>query len=251
MELTGKTIVITGAESGIGKAAAIACVQPGARVVLGGINEQQLGACVAQLRRTYGTQAALGVPTDIRDETQVDRLFQEAIQACGGIDGAFANAGIIGTKGPAVDTGRAVWDDVLAVNLTGTYLTVIAAARILVAQGRGGSIIATGSSSALRTVHGLMAYAASKGAIHTMMQALAVELGPHRIRVNTLVPGTTATDATRAIPGNYLAEAAKSLPMLEVVQPEELGRYVAFAFSDALPHLTGSLLKVDAGRTIA
>jgi NAD(P)-dependent dehydrogenase (short-subunit alcohol dehydrogenase family) len=251
VQLTGKTIVITGAESGIGKAAAIACVQAGARVILGGINGPLLDACVAELRGTGGPQAALGVRTDIRDESQVNALFERALQACGSIDGAFANAGVIGSKVQAVEATREVWDEVMAVNLTGTYLTVLAAARILVAQGRGGSIIATGSSSALRTVPGLMAYAASKGAVHTMMQALAVELGPHRIRVNTLVPGTTATDATRAIPGDYLAEAARALPMREVVQPEELGRYVAFAFSDALPHLTGSLLKVDAGRTIA
>lgn len=251
MQLTGKTIVITGAESGIGKAAAMSCAEAGARIVAGGINAAALDACVAELCHAHGKDAAIGVVTDIRNEGQVKALFARAQQAYGGIDAAFANAGIIGPKAPAVESDRKVWDEVMAVNLTGTYLTVIEAARILVAQGRGGSIIATGSSSAMRTVPGLMAYAASKGAVHTMMQALAVELGPHRIRVNTLVPGTTATDATRAIPGDYLAQVARSLPMLEVVQPEELGRYVAFAFSDALPHLTGSLLKVDAGRTIA
>jgi NAD(P)-dependent dehydrogenase (short-subunit alcohol dehydrogenase family) len=134
-------------------------------------------------------------------------------------------------------------------NLTGTFLTVQAAARVLIAQGRGGSIVATGSSSVLRPAPRLSAYAASKGGVHAMMQAIAVELAPYRIRVNTLVPGTTATDATRALPG-YLEKVAAALPLGEVVTTEELGEYVAFVLSDACPHLTGALLKLDSGRTI-
>lgn len=251
MQLKGKIIVITGAESGIGKAAAMSCAEAGARIVAAGINATALEACVALLCRRHGRDAAIAVVTDIREESQVMALFASALTAFGGIDGVFANAGIIGTQRPAIDAERQIWDEVMSVNLTGTYFTVIEAARVLVAQGRGGSIIATGSSSALRTVPGLLAYAASKGAVHTMMQALAVELGPYRIRVNTLVPGTTSTDATRALPGDYLSKVAKALPMQELTEPEELGRYVAFAFSDALPHMTGSLLKVDSGRTIA
>ena len=251
MQLTGKVFVITGAESGIGKAAAVACAQAGAHIVAAGLNANALSRCVAELCDANGANAAIAVPTDVRIEAQVEALFKKAQTHFGGIDGVLANAGIIGTKTPAIDGGRKVWDEVMEVNLTGTYLTIMAAAKILIAQGRGGSLMATGSSSALRTVPGLMAYAASKGAVHTMMQALAVELGPYKIRVNTLVPGTTETDATRALPGRYLEEVAKTLPMLEVVQPEELGQYVAFAFSDAMPHLTGALLKCDAGRTIA
>lgn len=99
----------------------------------------------------------------------------------------------------------------LAVNLAGTFLTLAAAARRLVAQGGGGSLIATGSSSVLKPVTGLAPYAAAKGGVHALMHALALELAPWRIRVNTLVPGTTATEATRAMPG-YLDDVARALP---------------------------------------
>lgn len=82
-----------------------------------------------------------------------------------------------------------------------------------------------------------------------MMHALAIELAPHRIRVNTLVPGTTSTEATRNMPG-YLEKAAQSLPLGSVVEADELGRYAAFVLGDSLPHMTGSQLKLDAGRTL-
>lgn len=193
--------------------------------------------------------SALAVPTDIASAEAVARLFDAALERFGHINGVVANAGIIGARKAVVELTLEDWRQVLDVNLTGTFLTVMEAARVLVRQGQGGSIIATGSSTALRPVSGLLAYVASKGGVHALMQSLALELAPHRIRVNTLVPGTTATDATRAMPG-YLDQVAQSLPMGEVVDAAELGRYVAFALSDQLPHLTGAHLKIDAGRTI-
>jgi NAD(P)-dependent dehydrogenase (short-subunit alcohol dehydrogenase family) len=189
------------------------------------------------------------VPTDIRNAAAVESLFELALRRFGRIDGVVANAGIIGARKPAPELSLEDWRHVLDVNLTGTFLTVLEAARVLVRQGQGGSIIATGSSTALKPVPGLLPYVASKGGVHALMHALALELAPHRIRVNTLVPGTTATDATRAMPG-YLDQVAQSLPMGEVVDAAELGRYVAFALSDQLPHLTGTHLKIDAGRTL-
>jgi NAD(P)-dependent dehydrogenase (short-subunit alcohol dehydrogenase family) len=101
-----------------------------------------------------------------------------------------------------------------------------------------------------RPVERAVAYVASKGGVHAMMEALALELGKHRIRVNTLVPGQTATPPLRAIPG-YLEKAASVLPLQEVTEPEELGWLVAFALSDLTPHMTGSHLKIDSGRTIS
>lgn len=247
--LKNKIIVVTGAESGIGKATAAACADAGARIVAAGLDEARLQASVDELCARHGSGSAVAIKTDVRNDYQVKELFAQAVQQFGAIDATFANAGILGNRCSAVETSRWDWDDVMAVNLHGTFLTVIESARIMVRQGRPASIIATGSSSVLRTVPGFLAYAVSKGAVHTMMQALALELAPYRIRVNTLVPGTTVTDATRAVDG-YLEVAAKALPMQECVEPEELGRLVAFAFSDALPHMTGTLLKVDAGRSI-
>ncbi|MGO4676703.1 SDR family NAD(P)-dependent oxidoreductase [Bosea sp. 2YAB26] len=247
MLLSGKVIVVTGAESGIGRAIAEACAEQGASLIVAGLDKSKLADVAAALGSAG--RDALAVATDIREAVAVSRLFSAAVERFGRIDAAVANAGIIGARKPAAELTLEDWQQVLDVNLTGTFLTVLEAARVMVRQGGGGSIIATGSSTALRPVSGLLPYVASKGGVHALMQGLALELAPHRIRVNTLVPGTTATDATRAMPG-YLDQVAKSLPMGEVVDVQELGRYVAFALSDQLPHLTGAHLKIDAGRTI-
>ncbi len=247
MDLSGKVVVVTGAESGIGKAISLACAAEGASVVAAGLMEEKLHATADQIR-SHGAKA-LAVYTDISSPESVSHLFEVAQHTFGRIDAAVANAGIIGDQTPAVDLTLDNWKRTIDVNLTGTFLTVTAAARILVKQGEGGSILATGSSTALKPVAGLMGYAASKGGVHAMMHALAVELAPYRVRVNTLVPGTTSTEATRNMPG-YLEKVAQSLPLGSVVEADELGRYAAFVLGDSLPHLTGSQLKLDAGRTL-
>lgn len=141
------------------------------------------------------------------------------------------------------------WKQIVETNLTGTFITLRAAARILIDQGEGGSLIATGSSTAIRpaTVAPL-AYMASKAGVHQLMRALTLEMAEHNIRVNTLVPGGTATPLVLAIP-NYAERAFATVPMKALVEPDELGAIVAFALSDQAPHMTGTLLKVDAGRT--
>jgi len=245
--LSGKVVVVTGGESGIGRAVALSCAAAGARIVAAGLNEAGLEETVSRARAA-GAQAS-AFTCDVRDDTRLRSLFDHAAEQHGGLDAVVANAGVIGSQQALVDLAPDAFRAMIETNLTGTFLTVQAAARVLIAQGRGGSIVATGSSSVLRPAPRLSAYAASKGGVHAMMQAIAVELAPYRIRVNTLVPGTTATDATRALPG-YLEKVAAALPLGEVVTTEELGEYVAFVLSDACPHLTGALLKLDSGRTI-
>ena len=246
MRLDGKVVVVTGAESGIGRAIAKACAIQGASVVLSGLNTEGLSQSAAGMADGRTTIC----PVDIRLRASVDELFRHAMDHFGRIDAVVANAGVAPPKKPALEVTDEEWNSSISVNLTGTYNTVTAAGRILVAQGKGGSIIATGSSTAVRAMPGLLAYSAAKAGLHGLMRQLALELAPYKIRVNTLVPGTAATELARAMPG-HLEHAATVLPMGEVVEPDELGRYVAFAISDAVPHMTGAMLSVDSGRTIA
>tara|TARA_R110002110_G_scaffold415612_2_gene651714 strand:- start:173409 stop:174158 length:750 start_codon:yes stop_codon:yes gene_type:complete len=249
MELTGKTIIITGAASGIGKASASARLRVGANVVLNDIEGAKLAATVSELEAAIPDAAALGVEADIRDGDQVAGLFDQTVERFGRIDGILANAGITGTREPIAELDFDSWDAVMDVNLNGTFRVVTEGARRLLAQGDGGSIIISGSSQGIRPLPGFIAYAASKGALHNLAQSLAFELAEHRIRVNVLVPGTTNTELVRAMPGHG-ERVAKTFPLGELAEPEELAQFVVFAMSDLAPHMTGTLLKIDSGRLI-
>ena len=254
LSLHGKAIVVTGAESGIGREIARACAAAGARVAVGGLQAAGLDETVALIvaDAAVGGRAqpeAFAMAADVSDASQIRSFFNEVQARFGTLDGAVCNAGVLNRRAPAIELSVEEWQRTIAVNLSGTFLTLTEAARIMMAHGRGGSLVATGSSSAIRGITGMLPYIASKAGVHAMVQALALELGPHGIRVNTLVPGTTETPLTLSMPG-YLAEAAAQLPMREVVQTAELARFVLFALSDAAPHMTGTLLKIDSGRTI-
>ncbi|MEI9927519.1 MAG: SDR family NAD(P)-dependent oxidoreductase [Sphingomonas sp.] len=247
--LADKIVLVTGAASGIGRAIALTCAGQGAALCLADIDAVALERTRAEVD-ALGGAPALACETDIGDSAQIDRLFDAVHARHARLDAVVANAGIVAQSGAAHETSLADWERFLRINLTGTFLTVAAGARYLIAQGKGGCILATGSSTALRVMPGGAAYIASKGGVHALMQAMAVELGPHRIRVNTLVPGQTNTPPLQAIAG-FRERAAAMLPLGEIAEPVELARLAAFAISDAAPHMTGSHLKIDSGRTIA
>ncbi len=184
--LDGKCVIVTGAESGIGRGIALGCAEAGASVLVAGLAESGLTAVAGQIATAGGR--AVPMVVDIRRPDRVHAMFEACAERFGRIDGIVANAGVLGDRAAAADLTLEAWESILAVNLTGTFLTVQEAARRLLAQGGGGSILAVGSSTALRPGLGFLAYTASKGGIHAMMQALALELAPHRIRVNTLIP---------------------------------------------------------------
>lgn len=244
--LAGKVVVVTGAESGIGRAIAVECAAQGAAVCIAGIDV----ACLAETEVLIATvgAATLAVPTDITDPDAIDRLYDAIEARYGRLDGVVANAGIILHSGPLHETSLEDWDRTIDTNLRGTFLTLRAGARYLVAQGQGGSILATGSSTAVRPAAGGAAYIASKGAVHALVRAMVSELGPYGIRVNLIVPGQTATPPLQRIAG-FLEAAAAKLPLGRVAEPEEIARLVAFALSDAAPSMTGAFLMVDSGRT--
>ena len=246
--LAGKVVAITGAESGLGRAMALRAASEGALIAVGGLDAQGLDDTMASMSNLEGDGVA--IPTDVTDPDQVTALIDGAVAKFGRFDAVIANAGAFVDWTDFQDWDHADWHRVLGVNLTGVFLTLQAAAKVLIAQGEGGSLLATGSSTALRPGPNLIPYVASKGGVHQMMRALAVELAPHKIRVNTIVPGMARTAPVEGVDG-YIEAGLKAVPMGEIVEPEEIAALVAFALSDEAPHMTGTLLKVDAGRTSA
>ena len=149
-----------------------------------------------------------------------------------------------------IDVPEDEWLDILDLNLSGTFRTLQAAARVMIAQGTGGALMATGSSTGIRPMIGRYAYLSAKAGVHQLVRALALELGPHGIRVNSLVPGVTDTPAVRRYPGHAERSAAAS-PLGALIPPDDLGALGAYLLSDEARHMTGSIVTLDAGRTVA
>ena len=248
--LAGKVIIVTGAESGIGRCIVQRCIQDGAYVTAAGINVDGLKETASLCEEIGGLEHLKCVETDVRDAESVNDMIKQTQIKFKRLDAAVANAGIAVGQTPFQNIELDDWDNMINTNLRGVFITIQAACRVLLEQGEGGSLLATGSSTAIRVAPGLTSYIAAKGGVHLMMQALALELAKHKIKVNTIVPGTTRTPITEGMPG-YLEKVIPTLPMGEVVEPYELANFVSFALSDEAPHLTGTLLKVDSGRVLA
>lgn len=249
-DLSGKTVLVTGAETGIGRAIALRALADGANVAGAGINAEGL-AETAGLAKEAGTDDRfLALTVDIRDMDQVNKMVDDTVARFGRLDACIANAGVMIERRPFVESTHEEWNHVLSVNLHGNFHTLQAATRVLRRQGEGGDLMVTTSSNAVRPGPQASSYVASKGALHQMVRALAVELAPEKIRVNAIVPGLTLTPGTINRPG-HIDRGLKGVPMGEITMPEEIAAIVAFALSGEAPHMTGTELKVDGGRTSA
>ena len=248
--LAGKSIVVTGGESGIGRSIVLRCLGDGASATIAGINQEDIDQTLAEAKAAGAGDRVQAVVTDVTQVDQVQNAIDSTVSKFGRLDAAIANAGAFNVATPFGEWDMREWERVVAVNLTGVFYVLHAAAKVLVAQGEGGSLLATGSSTGIRPIPGMIPYTSSKGGVHQMLRGLAVELAPHKIKVNTIVPGMAETKPVTSQQG-YIEAGLKAVPMNEIVQPDELAAFVAFSLSDEVPHMTGTLLKVDAGRTSA
>jgi NAD(P)-dependent dehydrogenase (short-subunit alcohol dehydrogenase family) len=250
-EMTNRIALVTGASSGIGLATATTLAREGADVAVLARPQDDLSD-VARIVRDYGRRA-LPISVDVRDPAAVRAAFDRVEAELGPIDAVHNNAGI-SRVAPLVDTTDEIFDDLVAINLAGSFYVLREAARVMQSRRRG-AIVNTGSELALIGQPGYVAYTATKGAIVAMTRSAAAELVSWGIRVNAVCPGTTRTPMLlaefdgAADPETEMADNAASVAAGRFAEPAEIAEAVVFLLSDRAGYVVGTHLVVDGGRS--
>lgn len=248
--------LVTGAGSGIGKAAAMALARDGYKIGALGPTQEEISSTVAEILKTGGE--AVFLLADISNESQMAAAVEQLTQQYGRLDVVVANAGINGVWAPIDDLKLAEWNETISINLTGTFLTIRATVPELKRSG-GGSIIVVSSINGTRTFTspGATAYTATKAAQVAMVQQLALELARHRIRINAVCPGEIETNIEANTKLRKEDETAIPVVWPEGQVPitggrpgrsEDVADVIAFLASDKSRHITGSPIWVDGGQ---
>lgn len=249
--LNGKVAIVTGGASGMGLASVSRFLAEGAHVVLADMNPQTGETALAELESGFKGKV-LFRQTDVTDEAQVADLVAFAAKAFGGLDVMFNNAGVGGAFGPITEIHMEDWDYTYRVLVHGVFLGIKHAARQMIAQGRGGSIINTGSVAGNVGGNGPLCYSSAKAAVNHLTRAAAVELAPHRIRVNNILPGPIRTPL---LLGRNPEETERGLlrfiPIGRLGEPEDIAAGAVFYASDESGFITGDSMTVDGGLVAA
>ena len=238
--LQDRSIVVTGGSSGIGAAIAARLIAEGAHVVVGSRSEASV-------------DGAVWVPTDVTDPAAVDALVAAAVDRHGGLDALVANAGVQVEK-TIVETTDDEFDHVMEVNVRGVFLCCRAAVRHMRDHG-GGAIVNVGSVAGDTADHGLAVYNASKGAVHALTRAIAIDHGRDGVRCNAVRPGWIATEMAEVVfdraddPATMRAEAVARHPLGRLGSPEDVAAMVAWLVSDDAAFVSGSMFTVDGALT--
>lgn len=250
-DLAGKVALVTGGNTGIGLGIAEALARAGARVCIWGTNQQRNADALEQLRAL--SHDALAMRCDVGDEDAVARSIAATVAHFGRIDACFANAGVMGSAATKsfVEMTTEEWRRVTRVNLDGAFYTLRAAARHMIDAGHGGSLVVTSSIAALSGPPRNEHYAATKGAAISMVQALAVELGRHRIRANAILPGWIESSMTDELlhDERFAGKVLPRVPLRRWGKPEDLGGIAIYFASDASAYHTGDAVVIDGGYT--
>ncbi len=252
MRLQGKTAVITGGASGMGRATVLRFLEEGANVVVADFNAETGAETVALAAARGHEQRVRFIRTDVASEADVEAMLKLAVDDFGRLDVVFNNAGVGGAIGPLTETTVEAWDYTFDVLGKGVFLGMKHAARIFIAQGEGGAIINTASIAGLSGDGGPMVYSAAKAAVISLTKSGAVELAPHYVRVNAILPGFISTPLAHGGKAEKVEPMfAKSQPWPEAGQGEHIAGAALFLATDDARFVTGESLIVDGGLTAA
>ncbi len=248
MKFDGKSVLVTGASRGIGKATAQAFLDAGARVAVNGRSEASVNTALASLT---GAENAVPAPGDVATAKGCEQVVQQALDQLGGIDVLVNNAGVF-ARATVEDTDEAVWDYVLDANLKGTFFCTRAALPAL--KEARGSVVNVASESGLNGYAESSAYCASKGAVVNLTRALAIEFAP-LVRVNCVCPGAIETDMARAafaLDGDQdagIAHQKTKYPVQRIGTSEEVAVAILYLASDHAGFVNGVALPMEGGAT--
>ena len=248
MELKDKTLIITGASSGIGAAAALLFAIEGANVVLGARRKPELESVAEKINQSNGH--AVSLVGDVKDPDYAQALVDLAVAEFGSLDGAFNNAGMMGEMGPVTEMDFTTWQDVITTNLTGAFLSAKAQIPALTKNG-GGALVFTSSFVGVSNggMPGMAAYAASKAGLNGFVQSIASDHAVDGIRATALMPGGTLTVMVGDDPDTH-DFIANLHPLKRMADPKEIAQVALFLLSDRSSFVTGSAIAADGGMAV-
>lgn len=255
MKLEGKVAIVTGGAQGLGRAISLCYAEEGASVIVADRNLEGAEAVAREISDADGK--AVSVSVDVRDQGQVQRMVDTAVERFGGLDILVNNAGV-GKIIPFLDTTEADWNFMFDINCKGLLWCSQAAARQMIAQGRGGKIVNLASQAGRRGEALVLAYCASKACVISMTQSMALALAPHKINVNAIAPGIVDTPFWDEVDRQFaellnmeIGEPKRtfiqSIPLGRIEQPEDITGAAVFLASADSDYITQQTLNVDGG----
>jgi 3-oxoacyl-[acyl-carrier protein] reductase len=246
--LAGKSVLVTGGSKGIGRGIASVFATAGADVAVAARSQADLDSAVATLDG-LGTGKVAGVTVDVADRDSCSRMAAAVVAAFGGLDVLCANAGIF-PDAPLKSMTPEQLAEVLDVNVKGTVYSVQACLDGLIASGRGRVVLTSSITGPITGFPGWSHYGASKAAQLGFMRTAAIELAPHKITVNAVLPGNIFTEGLADLGEDYLAGMARAIPAGALGTPEDIGYAAAFLASDEAGYITGQAIAVDGGQIL-
>ena len=243
-DFKGKTALITGATTGMGRAVAVALGKHGANVVIAARRDKEGADAVREVEAAGGQ--GLFVRTDVTKEAEAKAMVDATVERFGGLDFVFNNAGS-GVNTPITQMTTAEWDQDIAVNLTGTFYGL--KAQMAVMEAEGGSIVNMSSQTASYASPGYGAYAAAKAGVEALSRVAAIEGAEKNIRVNTVAPGVINTDILKTVPPELLEVLKSRIPMKRPGEIDEVANLVLFLMSPASSFITGQNIPIEGGFT--